>query len=140
MQHPLLGWWPLYFSAREGFLRSQTSRWTSWESSLPIFTWVRLKKLKRAFRVFHPSRQCVSNSSVICRGGCKSFSLFARSFFSSYYFSLFPSPHQKIIFYSFILAFKLYNFLSWKGQGCIFVFGCVHSVWFHFSAIWQHCL
>lgn len=36
-------------------------------------------------------------------------------------------PIKKLIFYSFILAFKLYNFLSWKGQECILVFGCVHS-------------
>lgn len=51
MQHPILGWWSFELNPSERFLRCQTCSWALWESSLPIFTRVRSRRLEHALPI-----------------------------------------------------------------------------------------
>jgi len=67
LQHPLFSRWPLYITAREGFLRHESSWWAAWESRLPIFKWVRQGKLSLCLSVLKANNKvsCWSLSKVV---------------------------------------------------------------------------
>lgn len=70
-----------------------------------------------------------------CSGGCK----FLIHLFLIVFLPLVNAPVEKLIFYSFIIAFNLYNVYSWRGRGYI-VFGGVHFLWgwFCFLPLGRH--
>ena len=133
LQHPLLGWWPFYYSARERILRCQTIRRTSWESSLPIFKWVGYGGSSMPFSCFRPGKWCISLVIAVVVVNSLSISFFL------FFLPLVNAPVEKLIFYSFIIAFNLYNVYSWRGRGYI-VFGGVHFLWgwFCFLPLGRH--